>query len=510
MRGWLTALALAALPGVAHAEWYQATSKHFAVYAEGKPDALKTYISGLERYDSAMRLLYGRPDLSESSTNRVTIFVVSAGQVERLYGRGGDGIAGFYDARASGSVAFATRENEGSGTNDLSAQAVLFHEYAHHFMFTSWPNVAFPTWLIEGFAEYNAPSLVLPDGAVEIGKPLNYRVSGIFSNFMPARKLLTTTNPHQLAPEQEQALYGRGWLLLHYMLNGGRTQQLTDYINAVAKGVDSLTAAQKSFGDLGKLDRQLDAYAEGKIMVHRIPASALKVGDVSVRPLSPGEAAVMPALLRSKRAVDEKTAPIVAALAEKLAAPYPTDGGAQNELAEAEYDAGAYQKAADAATRAIAADPQSLHALIYRGMAEMALARQDPAADKARWTAVRHWFVLANKLDTENAEPLRLFYVSFPTAKQTPTKNAQDGLLYAQALAPFDDGLRLTAANVLLHEDKAADARTMLEPLAFNPHSGALSTFATTLIAAIDKGGTKAALAAMEGPHDAEAASKKS
>jgi hypothetical protein len=505
--------ALLLAPGLAHAEWYEAKSTHFAVYSQGKPDKLKDYIAGLERYDSAMRVLYNVPDLGASSSSRVTIFVVPGqDQIERLYGRGGNGVAGFYDARASGSIAFASASNDGeSGVFALSAQEVLFHEYAHHFMFTAWPDAPFPTWLVEGFAEFNAPTTIDKDGMVTIGNPPVYRAWGIFSSAMPMKRLMTSTDTHRLGEDQIQALYGRGWLLLHYLsFDKSRASQLTAYLKAVEEGKSSTDAAMLAFGNFNKLDGALDSYANGRLSGWRIPPKLLKVGEIEIRPLTAGETATMPALLRSKRGVDRKTAPDVAALAERLAAPYPNDAGAQNELAEAEYDAGHYEASDAAATRAVAADPKSLHALIYRGMAAMAMAVRDKATDPARWAQVRHWFLAANKLDTENAEPLRLFYESFIAAKAAPTANAQAALLYAQNLAPFDDGLRLTAANVLLHEEKADQARAMLKPLAYDPHGGGLSQFAAKLLDDLDKGGAKQALADMEAKPDGDDEAKKS
>jgi hypothetical protein len=490
------ALILSGLPTVAAAEWYQASSTHFSVYAEGKPDALKNYVSGLERYDSAMRVLYARPNASYSSSDLVTIFVVPIGQVERLYGGGGSDIAGFYDARASGSVAFASSRDE---DRDFTARAVLFHEYAHHFMFSAWGNTPFPAWLIEGFAEFNAPSKDMPDGSVEIGLPPNYRSFGIFNQDLPVRRLVKTENVSDLRPAMVQALYGRGWLLVHYlMMEPSRSGQLSAYLKAVAKGAGSAAAAEQSFGDLSKLESQLSGYATSRLSAMKIPATRLNVGPITVRPLTPGEAAVMPALLRSKRGVNAKTALVVAALAEKLADPFPNDAGAQNELAEAEYDANHFEASDAAAARAIAADPSSLHALIYRGLSAMAIAARDKVTDPARWSRVRAWFVKANKLDPENAQPLQLFYQSFVAQGQTPTGNAQSGLLYAETLAPYDDDLRLTAANVLLQQNKPAEAKTMLEPLAYDPHGGGAGAFATKLITTIDKNGVEAARALMK------------
>ena len=64
-----------------------------------------------------------------------------------------------------------------------------------------------------------------------------------------------------------------------------------------------------------------------------------------------------------------------------------------------------------------------------------------------------------------------LFYQSYGAAGVAPTKNAVEGLLYAVALVPQDDGLRVNAVRQLLIEGHLAEARTMFAPLAFQPHA---------------------------------------
>ena len=177
MRGMLVAASALAMlaPGAAQAKWYKVTSPHFTVYAEGEPADLKDYIAKLERYDSAMHVLYAVPAQPPSSSSRVTVFVVR--DVQKVTGIGG--ILGVYMPRAGGPVAFSAKYGEdtihgisrlGSSYVPVAAtpQQVLFHEYAHHFMYTSWPDIPFPTWLSEGFAEYNGTAIINDDGSVSI------------------------------------------------------------------------------------------------------------------------------------------------------------------------------------------------------------------------------------------------------------------------------------------------------------------------------------------------------
>jgi hypothetical protein len=141
--------------------------------------------------------------------------------------------------------------------------------------------------------------------------------------------------------------------------------------------------------------------------------------------LRAGEAAVMPTRIRSARGVDSKTAPEIAAQARAVAAQYPDDPFVERELAEAEFDEHNYAASEQAADRALSADPKLAKALIYKGRAEMMLADSSPKAD---WEAIRRNFLAANKLDTEDPEPLLLYYESFGKSGRRPTPNAIAGI----------------------------------------------------------------------------------
>jgi tetratricopeptide (TPR) repeat protein len=214
----------------------------------------------------------------------------------------------------------------------------------------------------------------------------------------------------------------------------------------------------------------------------------------------------MPARLRSTRGVDSTSAQDVVKLARTLAAPFPNDPGAQNELAEAEYDAGNFEAARAAADRAIAADAKSIHALIYRGMAETQMLRLAGNKDAAKWRAARRWFIAANKVDPDNPEPLMLFYYSFADAGISPTTNAEDGLIAAYRGAPFASDLRMTAAGIFLTRKNNAEARAALLPVAYGAHQGSTAKVALAALQAIDGGDTDKAIAVLRAGANPEGA----
>lgn len=491
--GAVLAAALAFVPGAARAAWYEASSKHFVVYADDDPEKIRAYTTELERFDKAVRVLRGLPDPEIGSENRLTVFVVkNLDAVAKLASN--REIAGFYEGRATGAYAVVPRRGTGTSLRDISADKVLLHEYTHHLMFSSWPDAAFPTWFSEGFAEFHSTADFRKDGSISLGYPALHRGwELLLSEETSLADLLTGKSL------DSNAIYGRGWLITHYVsFHEGRQAEFAEYMRRLATG-ETAEKAAAAFTDIKGFEKELHAYARRREMsAWTVAAKAVPIAPVTVRPLTPGEAATMPVRIRSKVGVTSKTAPDVAKDARRAAARFPGDAGAQTALAEAELDTGEYDAAIAAADRALAADPRRVPAMLFRAQALMAKAAAAKAQDPAIWGAARAPLLAANRIDTEAPAPLLHYYLSFVAAGETPTKNAGDALIKAQRLAPFDPGLRLMASRLLVERKEGDWAKRLLRPLAYNPHGRGLSAMATQMIAALDRQDYAAALAVGE------------
>ncbi len=487
----LFAVLLLMWPMAAQAEWHEAQSDHFIVYADDKAANVARFAERLERFDKTLRFLTKASATPIAPPNRVAVYVSGdMSSIARL--AGASNVAGFYIPRAGGSVAFVPKRAGDGGREGIDEEQVLFHEYTHHFMLSNWADAAFPAWFVEGFAEFFATTRFRPDGTIEVARPPMYRARS-FANGVPvSAQALLTGDPARI---ERDALYAGGWLLTHMLiLDPARRGQLDRYITAVAAGQTNAKAAE-AFGDLRQLDRDFARYVRTGLRYMTIPAASIPAATVRVRALRPGEAAMMPLVIRSKRGVNRKAALALLPLVQRAAAPYPNDAAVQVELAEAEFDAGNNAAAEAAARRAVAADPKSIDGHVYIGRARMAAARAAKNADPQLWRDIRRSFLAANAIEADDPEPLMLFYQSFNIPGQTPNANARDALLRAHLLGPQDRGLRMQAARVLLETDRGAEARRALGPVAYAPHGGAAATFAAELIAIIDRDGAAAALA---------------
>ena len=473
MRWALVALAL--LAGTpAQAAWLRAETKHFIVYDNAGERAVRALAGDLERFDGLIRLFHSTPEAPGSESNKLTVWVVSdVDAVRRLCLGCPSGVAGFYNGRASGSVAFTPRraEDKAQNPNALDAQTILFHEYGHHFLLGGYL-FAYPAWFSEGYAEFVSTAQI--GDKLTIGAAAQHRAYGLLDGpTLPATALFDPQSRKALTDRQLDALYGRGWLLTHWiMFDKDRREKFHRYLIALNDGTPSLKAATAAFGDLKALDRELDRYLhQSKIPGMTLDRSRVPDPVVTIAPLSAGAAELVPFRLVSTRGVDHQTAVSLYAKAAPVAARHPDDSVAQGWFAEIATDAGETAAAGQAVQRALAADPKSAQGLTYAAILAMRAAAKSKAA--ADWAAARRAIVLANRADPDRAQPLVLFYSSFEAEGTPPRKSAIDGLYRAQELAPQDPSVRVMAARQLIRDGDLVGARRMLAPLAYNPHAPA-------------------------------------
>ena len=493
VRVWIASLTVF-WPCLAEATWHEARSTHFVIYSDEKPERLRDFAIRLEKFDQAARYARGMQNVPPGEGNRLTVFVLSSiSEVQRLSQRKDKELAGFYTGRATGSMAFVPRRAGDGSKTSIDPETIFFHEYAHHLMMQEIDR-PYPEWLIEGFAEFMSTAIFGKDGSVGLGAPALHRAYGLFSNVQIPIKQLLAGNYGKLSPEGRESLYSRGWLLTHYLtFEPSRRGQLEKYLNGIASGEELLKAAEAAFGDLDLLEKNVDGYLKRRKMTYlNVAAEKAVPGPIDVRPLSQGGAAVMPLRMQSKRGVDEKSAGPIANELRAIASRYPDDPLVQVTLAEAEHDAGNFDASSAAADRALKADPKLTEAMIFKG--RTAMAKGESSGKDADWEEARRWFMAANKLDTEDPEPLMLFYQSYVRQGERPTANAIAALHYASRLAPQDAGLRMNSAVAYLNERKVDEARKEIAPIAYDPHGGSYAGFARRMLELVTKGDVDAAL----------------
>lgn len=458
----------------AQAEWWEARTEHFIIYSQDSERDTRAFAAELERYDSALRLMQNRRfEPIKSDSLRVTIY--RSGDVEYI-GRLAhfDGVAGFYKPQLY-PVAFTPVHDRDRGGNitrrdsrtDLNPKSVLFHEYAHHFMFQYFP-AAYPSWYVEAFAETAATIDMKADGSFHLGNPPNWRTSALFGGMLtvtPQSLLASTAKPDG---EDQYGYYSVGWLMNHYLtFEPSRRGQLQTYLKLVNQGMNSAPAAKQAFGDLDKLGSEIGRYKHsGKLGGYDFRLGTKPNDQVAMRKLAEDEEAIMRVKIRSKAGITRSEAPSVAADARAVVRKYPNSVAANLALAEAEFDAKNYDAAGAAADRAIQLKPNSVEALVAKGTILFERGKKD----KQYLAAAREVVAKAYALDSSDPAPLYINYLTYYYAGQAIPESALIGLERAFLAARQDSGIRLVLARQLLAEKKGALAKDILLPLGLDPH----------------------------------------
>ncbi|RZK00036.1 MAG: hypothetical protein EOO76_14520 [Novosphingobium sp.] len=483
-------LAIAAAPAAARAEWLEASSAHFVVYADDSERDIRTFSQQLERYHSAMALLTGARDAPPPSpSNRVTVFVVSnQAQVRKLYGEGSRYVGGFYMPRAGASAAIVPRVATGTA-KPAPSMLVLLHEYAHHFMIST-SAFPMPRWYSEGGAEFFASAGFPSDGAVEIGRPAMHRAAELllpgFARDVPVAELLDPAARRRDRTGYD-AFYGKSWALFHYLtFDKARDGQMLRYLQGMQQGKSSREAGLAAFGDFDQLERDLNSYLhKSRTMMFNLKPDMIAIGPVEVRRLTAGEAAMMAVRVQSHRGVTAEKARALLPEARAVALRFPEDPAVLASLAEAEHDAGNDAEAIVAADAAIARNPALASAHVQKGMS---LFRQAATATDrtAAYSKARVAFAVLNRREPDHPLPLIYYYRSFVEQGLAPPDLALHGLARAVEMAPFDLGLRMTLGMALIRRHEGETAKRAIAPVAYNPHGGRLAAIAQTVMARLD------------------------
>jgi len=467
--------------------WREVTTKHFVIYGDMPDLEIRAFADRIERFDGAMRQIVG-----SANTTPVTIYVVSdIGEVQKLAGR--RGVGGFYQPTAQGPYIVAPLSVTGNNVVREIAKTIMFHEYAHH-MTLSTTDEYYPGWVTEGFAEFFSTANINKDGSVTLGANPSLRMYSIGNMNRWTIEELLTSDTRKIPKNEAEERYTRGWLLCHYLLlSGKRNGQLPAYVKLINQGVAPLEAGKKVFGDLKKLNSEIESYVRAsKLPGMTFIPDALKNGvEMTVRPLREGEAKIMPYRLRSAIGVTPETAPKVAEDGRRVAALYPNDAWVQRAVAEMEYDADKLNEAEAAADRALAVDPENLMAMAYKGRVYAKRAKKENKPEL--WKEARRWFVKANRLNPDHALPFVLYYDSFVAADVPVPEAAMTGLLRAIVLVPQDPSINMRIGYARIVEGDLKGARAVLAPVGFNPENGEENA-AKQIIAAIDEGQSSSAV----------------
>lgn len=443
-------------------EWLHTETPSFSLYGRVGEKDLVQMARELEDFDGLLRMLHG---LEERPRGRpLPIYLTRQIDLRRVRPNLTK-VSGFYSASV-GDI-FAVLSLDGG---DEQGRQILFHEYAHHFMWQYAP-AAYPSWLVEGYAEYFMTARFKPD-VVEVGVTssriawLRGSVWSPFEEILGRRAL--SGDRWDIA-----AFYAQSWLLTHYMMSDPeRLARLTRYAETVAGGGDPVSLMAEAAGvPLANLERVLRRYMES-LPGRRMPRPPSTALSLTVTRMPPSADDLLLENQRLKTGVPPAERAEVLAMIRGRAARYPGDRLAEMTLARAENDFGDRARAQDLLKRRIEIDPRDVEALQTLGWSCMLQARADPAQAPRLLNEARDWFGKGFAVDPDNALLLFDYGISRRGEPGYPNDNIINVLLRAQQLAPQVAQFRMAAADALMRRGRFDEAAAMVQPVFNDPHAG--------------------------------------
>lgn len=469
--------------GVASAQdrrWARAETEHFIVYSNDFVSRTEEVARQLEYFHSLLERVTQLSDAADAPKLEVYVFA-SHRHMREVIPDLPQAIGGFYLASTDIIGSFGI-SNERIG---LDSPEIIFHEYAHHFMFQHF-NYGYPAWYVEGFAEYMQTAEVSAR-RLTWGRPSVMR-GGQLANggaWLSLGRVLRRENIDTL--EDRSRYYAQSWLLTHYMLSVPENRpRLQDYLRRVAAGEAADTALYAAFGETEEaIQRRLRTYANGRVTYTELELGAPLQAEVTVRRLSSAANALLPLVARLR--LDLSTVDDAALLAEiaEEAADHPEDAYAQRALAFAETKHGSTARAREILAPIIAADAADRDAHYITGLAWLRDAR---AGDAAARLEARRAFVRAFRLDDTHVPTLYRYVETFTDLNQPLSARDLDVLLRAHDLAPQVFEIGGAAATQLAAARRYREAIAVLTPFAQDPHGGPRAERARAMIAAYTMG----------------------
>jgi tetratricopeptide (TPR) repeat protein len=245
-------------------QWVQVTSPHFTVITDSNDKQGRHILDQFERMRWVFQTLFPKKRVDPQSP--IVIVAVRNRQdfqsIEpAVYlAKGQVNLAGLFLKVPDKNYVLLRLDADGD-----HPFAVIYHEYTH-LQFgdaIEW----MPLWLNEGFAEF-VQNTEIRDKDVLLGIPSGDDIMYLRMNRLlplPVLFKVDHNSPYYHNEEKASVFYSESWALTHYLEVSDRknnTHLIADYMTLASQHVDPLEAAQKAFGDLKKLQSELENYIQ--------------------------------------------------------------------------------------------------------------------------------------------------------------------------------------------------------------------------------------------------------
>lgn len=249
-------------------QWITVRSQNFFLIGNASEKDIRKVAMQMEQFRATFRLLFPKTALSSAKPTNIVVFKSESSYKpflpRRKDGKADTGIAGYFQPGED--VNYITLSTEGE---DEDTFKVIYHEYVHYMIDSSFGRSEIPAWLNEGLAEYYSTFKVENGNEVSIGYPILEH-----ANFLAANGLLalgdlfnaSNRDIHANGGRARHAFYAESWALVHLLMTTGRNALLSKFVAGLNNDLPPEQAFQAAFGTgYEDMEKQLRKYvSQGK------------------------------------------------------------------------------------------------------------------------------------------------------------------------------------------------------------------------------------------------------
>lgn len=244
-------------------EWLQVRSKNFNLIGNASEKDVRKVATKLEQFRETFRQIFNQANLSSPIPTNVVVFKNSSAykpfKPKRADGKIDEFIAGYFQPGED--VNYITLSVDGE---DADVYGTIFHEYVHFVIDTNYGKSEVPPWFNEGLAEYYQTFAIERDQDVKLGLPQSNHLALLQQNkLIPLETLFKISNYalHQNANHSRSIFYAQSWALIHYLVQGGKTEGLGKFLALSLKEVPAEKAFQDAFQmTYAQMEKELKKY----------------------------------------------------------------------------------------------------------------------------------------------------------------------------------------------------------------------------------------------------------
>ncbi|HEV2401529.1 MAG TPA: hypothetical protein VGS27_31625 [Candidatus Sulfotelmatobacter sp.] len=435
--------------------WVEVRSPHFIVATTSNEKQARHIAGQFERMRSVFHALF--PKLQIDPSSPIVVIAVKdekdfrALEPEQYLAKGSLQLGGLF-LRAP-EKNYVLMRLEAGGDHPYS---VVYHEYTHLLLSKAdW----MPLWMNEGMASFYETTEI-EDKEAELGKPsVEYVRLLRESRLMPLSTLFSVdfNSPYYHDQNKGSVFYAETWALVHYLHvkdYRDKTARFQQYADLLAQKTDPQTAAVTAFGDLKKLEHDLQDYVQQAAFVYFKKKLTTEVDESSFKaaPLPAAQADAVRAdfLAYNRRTHDAR------ALLDHVLHDDPKNVSAHETMGYLEFQDGHIAEAKKWYGEAVQLDSQSYLSHYYFAVMSM----QGPL-DASSEGQVENSLRQAIKLNP-SFDPSFDRLAVFLASRRRNLDEAHMMELTAVALDPANVGYRVNVANILMIMGRGHDAAQVL------------------------------------------------